>query len=72
MKQNQSSSQRSARRENPPNVEVTFVLCCFSSEYHVDEPPRLVLDKLEKIGFRLLSMTGVGQTLVWCLHRETE
>lgn len=38
----------------------------------MDEPPRLVLDKLEKIGFRLLSMTGVGQTLVWCLHREVE
>lgn len=54
----------------PQNVEVTFALCRFSSEYHVDEPPRLVLDKLEKIGFRLLSMTGVGQTLVWCLHRE--
>ncbi|XP_058471331.1 GTP cyclohydrolase 1 feedback regulatory protein [Solea solea] len=42
------------------------------SEYHVDDPPRLVLDKLEKVGFRLVSMTGVGQTLVWCLHKETE
>jgi len=49
-----------------------FVYAYFSSEYHVDEPPRLVLDKLEKIGFRLLSMTGVGQTLVWCLHKEME
>lgn len=38
----------------------------------MDEPPRLVLDKLEKIGFHVLSMTGVGQTLVWCLHRKTE
>uniref|UniRef100_A0AAZ3P7Z9 GTP cyclohydrolase 1 feedback regulatory protein n=1 Tax=Oncorhynchus tshawytscha TaxID=74940 RepID=A0AAZ3P7Z9_ONCTS len=28
------------------------------SEYHVDEPPRLVLDKLEKIGFRMVTMTG--------------
>lgn len=44
----------------------------FSSEYHVDDPPRLVLDKLEKMGFRVLTMTGVGQTLVWCLHKETE
>ncbi|KAG7453943.1 GTP cyclohydrolase 1 feedback regulatory protein [Solea senegalensis] len=42
------------------------------SEYHVDDPPRLVLDKLEKVGFRLVSMTGVGQTLVWCLHKEME
>ncbi|TKS86529.1 GTP cyclohydrolase 1 feedback regulatory protein [Collichthys lucidus] len=41
------------------------------SEYHVDDPPRLVLDKLEKIGFRVLTMTGVGQTLVWCLHKDT-
>ncbi|KAG7466328.1 hypothetical protein MATL_G00163790 [Megalops atlanticus] len=40
------------------------------SEYHVDEPPRLVLDKLEKIGYRVVNMTGVGQTLVWCLHKE--
>lgn len=46
-----------------------FVSC--SSEYHVDEPPRLVLDKLEKLGYRVVSMTGVGQTLVWCLHKET-
>ncbi|XP_041668883.1 GTP cyclohydrolase 1 feedback regulatory protein isoform X1 [Cheilinus undulatus] len=42
------------------------------SEYHVDDPPRMVLDKLEKIGFRMLAMTGVGQTLVWCLHKEVE
>ncbi|XP_036398664.1 GTP cyclohydrolase 1 feedback regulatory protein [Megalops cyprinoides] len=40
------------------------------SEYHVDDPPRLVLDKLEKIGYRVVNMTGVGQTLVWCLHKE--
>ncbi|KAM6961287.1 GTP cyclohydrolase 1 feedback regulatory protein [Aplochiton taeniatus] len=42
------------------------------SEYHVDDPPRLVLDKLEKIGFRVVTMTGVGQTLVWCLHKEAD
>ncbi|XP_068608379.1 GTP cyclohydrolase 1 feedback regulatory protein [Brachionichthys hirsutus] len=42
------------------------------SEYNVDEPPRLVLDKLEKLGFQVRTMTGVGQTLVWCLHKETE
>lgn len=41
------------------------------SEYHVEEPPRIVLDKLEKIGYRVVNMTGVGQTLVWCLHKET-
>lgn len=53
-------------------VQWLLCLCSFSSEYHVDDPPRLVLDKLEKIGFRVLTMTGVGQTLVWCLHKETE
>ncbi|KAG7328120.1 hypothetical protein KOW79_008064 [Hemibagrus wyckioides] len=41
------------------------------SEYYVDEPPRLILDKLEKAGYRVVTMTGVGQTLVWCLHKET-
>lgn len=51
---------------------ITLCLCSFSSEYHVDDPPRLVLDKLEKVGFRVVTMTGVGQTLVWCLHKETE
>ncbi|XP_075701014.1 GTP cyclohydrolase 1 feedback regulatory protein isoform X1 [Rhinoderma darwinii] len=38
-------------------------------EYVVNEPPRVTLDKLENLGFRVISMTGVGQTLVWCLHK---
>ncbi|XP_053553858.1 GTP cyclohydrolase 1 feedback regulatory protein [Bombina bombina] len=40
------------------------------AEYFVSEPPRVTLDKLEKLGYRVVSMTGVGQTLVWCLHKE--
>ncbi|NWQ81867.1 GFRP protein, partial [Columbina picui] len=39
-------------------------------EYYVNDAPRIVLDKLESRGYRVVSMTGVGQTLVWCLHRE--
>lgn len=41
-----------------------------SCEYYVNDAPRVVLDKLESLGYRVVSMTGVGQTLVWCLHRE--
>ncbi|KAK7103503.1 GTP cyclohydrolase 1 feedback regulatory protein-like [Littorina saxatilis] len=39
-------------------------------EYRCDEPPRLVLDKLEKRGFQVVSMTGVGQTCIWTLHSK--
>ncbi|XP_025061066.1 GTP cyclohydrolase 1 feedback regulatory protein isoform X1 [Alligator sinensis] len=39
-------------------------------EYYVNDAPRTVLDKLENYGYRVVSMTGVGQTLVWCLHKE--
>ncbi|KAG7461251.1 hypothetical protein MATL_G00208070 [Megalops atlanticus] len=41
------------------------------SEYHVDDPPRVILNKLELIGYRVVGMTGMGQTLAWCLHKET-
>ncbi|XP_010125948.1 PREDICTED: GTP cyclohydrolase 1 feedback regulatory protein [Chlamydotis macqueenii] len=39
-------------------------------EYYVNDAPRVVLNKLESCGYRVVSMTGVGQTLVWCLHKE--
>ncbi|XP_078515950.1 GTP cyclohydrolase 1 feedback regulatory protein [Lissotriton helveticus] len=40
------------------------------AEWYVDDPPRVVLNKLETLGYRVVSMTGVGQTLVWCLHKQ--
>ncbi|XP_061226947.1 GTP cyclohydrolase 1 feedback regulatory protein [Neopsephotus bourkii] len=39
-------------------------------EYYVTDAPRVVLNKLESRGYRVVSMTGVGQTLVWCLHKD--
>lgn len=49
-----------------------FILSLYNSwEYYVQDAPRIVLDKLEKCGYRVVSMTGVGQTLVWCLHKES-
>ena len=45
-----------------------FLAC--SWEYYVNDAPRIVLNKLESCGYRVVSMTGVGQTLVWCLHKE--
>ncbi|XP_029589359.1 GTP cyclohydrolase 1 feedback regulatory protein-like [Salmo trutta] len=40
-------------------------------EYHVEDSPWVVLDKLEKVGFSVVTMTGVGQTMVWCLNKDT-
>ncbi|XP_059809134.1 GTP cyclohydrolase 1 feedback regulatory protein [Hypanus sabinus] len=50
-------------------AEKTTVLGNNFSEYRVKYPPRVVLDKLEVLGYHVISMTGVGQTLVWCLHK---
>jgi GTP cyclohydrolase I feedback regulatory protein (GFRP) len=34
----------------------------------VNEPARVVLDKLEASGFTLVGMSGIGQTCVWTMH----
>ncbi|CAF2561953.1 unnamed protein product [Rotaria sp. Silwood2] len=44
--------------------------CNSYSEYRTEDCARVVLDKLEQIGFRVISMTGVGQTCIWLLHKE--
>lgn len=41
-------------------------------EYRVSDPPRIVLDRLDRRGFFLKQMTGVGQTVVWCLYKPPE
>lgn len=53
-------------------AEKTTVLGNNFSEYRVEYPPRMVLDKLETIGYNVISMTGLGQTLVWCLHKALD
>ncbi|CAF1557199.1 unnamed protein product [Didymodactylos carnosus] len=40
------------------------------SEYRTSDCARIVLDKLEKIGYRAVAMTGIGQTCIWLLHKE--
>ncbi|XP_060684740.1 GTP cyclohydrolase 1 feedback regulatory protein isoform X1 [Hemiscyllium ocellatum] len=53
-------------------AEKTTMLGSNFSEFRVRDPPRLVLDKLEAIGYSVISMTGLGQTLVWCLHKASD
>ncbi|OQS05343.1 hypothetical protein THRCLA_20650 [Thraustotheca clavata] len=37
--------------------------------YIVNQSPRVVLDKLERMGFNLVGTSGVGQSLVWTTHK---
>jgi hypothetical protein len=40
------------------------------SQYIVYKAPRLVLDDLERVGFRVVGSAGVGQTLLWTLQAD--
>lgn len=40
-----------------------------SAQYKTDDPPRVVLEKLEIRGFKVVAMAGVGQTCIWTLHK---
>jgi hypothetical protein len=44
--------------------------CNNYSEYRTDDCARIVLDKLEQVGYRVISMTGIGQTCIWLLHKD--
>lgn len=39
-------------------------------EYRTDDPPRIVLNKLEQRGYIVVAMAGIGQTCVWTLHKH--
>ncbi|XP_037499764.1 GTP cyclohydrolase 1 feedback regulatory protein [Rhipicephalus sanguineus] len=39
-------------------------------EYRTDDPPRTVLNKLELMGYRVVAMSGIGQTCIWTLHKQ--
>ncbi|XP_070576967.1 GTP cyclohydrolase 1 feedback regulatory protein-like isoform X2 [Ptychodera flava] len=38
-------------------------------EYTSQECPRKVLNLLERKGYKVVAMTGLGQTIVWTLHK---
>jgi len=41
-------------------------------EYISEDPPRVVLNKLEQIGYKVVTATGVGQTIIWTLHKADD
>ncbi|XP_022101312.1 GTP cyclohydrolase 1 feedback regulatory protein-like isoform X2 [Acanthaster planci] len=38
-------------------------------EYCTTDKPRMVLNKLERRGYKVISQSGTGQTMVWTLHK---
>ncbi|ESO90063.1 hypothetical protein LOTGIDRAFT_192160 [Lottia gigantea] len=38
-------------------------------EYKTQDPARIVLNKLEMKGYRVVGMSGSGQTCIWTLHK---
>lgn len=41
-------------------------------EYITPDVPRVVLNKLEKMGWKVAGMAGIGQTCCWTLHKAEE
>jgi hypothetical protein len=44
----------------------------FSAEWKSEDCPRIVLNKLEKKGYKVVAVTGVGQTCIWTLNKPDE
>ncbi|XP_065067333.1 GTP cyclohydrolase 1 feedback regulatory protein-like [Rhopilema esculentum] len=38
-------------------------------QYECKYPPRIVLDKLELLGYQVIAMCGAGQTIIWTLKK---
>lgn len=36
--------------------------------YIAKDTPRIILNKLEEVGYKVIGVTGVGQTCIWTLH----
>ncbi|EQC27464.1 hypothetical protein SDRG_14787 [Saprolegnia diclina VS20] len=43
--------------------------CQTYKHYTVSAPPRSVLDKLERLGFEICGMSGLGQSIVWTMRK---
>lgn len=58
------------------NIEIDFMffflLFIYSQEYISQDTVRIILNKLEKRGYKLKAMTGLGQTCIWTLHKELD
>lgn len=52
-----------------PNTDMAFSSFCYSKQYSVPKPPRPILNVLESLGYTVISSTGIGQTIVWTLHK---
>ena len=48
------------------------ILNNFSAEWKSEDCPRIVLNKLEKKGYKVVAVTGVGQTCIWTLNKPDE
>jgi hypothetical protein len=45
---------------------------CSSSVYVAEHPPRLILNKLEARDYKLVGMSGIGQTCIWTMHKPLQ
>jgi len=38
--------------------------------YQSPDPPRIVLDRLEVLGYKVVATSGCGQTIIWTLRKD--